>query len=59
MVLSFEFEFEKQYIDRIFFRNYFGFPVYYIDSIPVWSFSKIIIDNCIEEEIMWTVQKPT
>ena len=44
-----EFEFEKQCINRIFFRKSFGFPEYLHISIPVWSFREIIIDNCKEK----------
>ena len=51
-----DFEIEKQYIDRIYFRKFFCFPEYIPDSAPVWLFRKKAVDNCKEEEIWGQLQ---
>ena len=50
IALSFDFELEKQCIDRISFRKFLGFPEYIPDSTTVWSFRKKINDNCKENK---------
>ena len=43
MAWSLDFELEKQYIDRISFRKFLGFPEYIPDSTTVWSFRKELL----------------
>ena len=52
----FDFELEKQCIDRISFRKFLGFPEYISDSAIVWLFRARIIENFKEEEIWEKLQ---
>jgi IS5 family transposase len=45
-----DFEPEKRFIDRIYFRNFFGFSDNISERAKVWSFIKIIINKCDEEK---------